>query len=105
MFRRRIFYDNDGKVLRHYMALGGDGIDPNYTAKAEALEYGYKNWLEWDEPDAEIESAASPIGDDGKWRRVSITVLQGVPVFTYSPWTAPTEDEMREALSIMGVQI
>jgi hypothetical protein len=24
VFRRRIFYDNDGKVLRHYMALGGD---------------------------------------------------------------------------------
>ena len=102
MFIRRIFYNSEtGEILHSYMMQGD--IKPR-TAEQEATHLGLEDWnvMEWSNPDPEVEQNFID-----SYGRVSVDMESGEPVFDFSP--LPVEeteaDDMKNALSILGVEV
>lgn len=101
MFIRRLYYNSQGEVLHSYM-MSGD-LKPISTWD-EAARLGLEGWnvKEWYEPDPEVEQ--NFIDSHG---RVSVDMESGELVFDFSP--LPVEeteaDDMKNALSILGVEV
>lgn len=95
MFRRRVFYNAAGEVVRCY-AMQGE-LNPYYTVEQEKNDFNITgcDCLEWTEPDPATEAAFAEVDADGKARTVSVTVdLSGSEPqlsFTYAPVEDPTE--------------
>ena len=89
MFRRRIFYDETGKVLRSYVMDGR--VNPSYTAEREKADLGLAgcDCMEWAEPDPEVEAAFANVDETGAPREVAVAVdVSGAApqlVFEYTP--------------------
>ena len=105
MFYRRIFYDKStGKILDSRMARG----DIKVKTAAEELElftslarYTEKTAgvLEWMEPDAEVEAQFET-------QQLSSIDLSGEsPVMVFEPFPEPEQDELTQALEILGVEV
>lgn len=89
MFKRRVFYNTAGEVVRCYTMQGK--INPNYTAEQEKIDLGLADCdcMEWNEPDPAVEAEFSDMDENGKSRRVevSVDVSGNEPklVFSYTP--------------------
>ena len=97
MFRRRIFYDETGEVLRSYVMDGR--IIQGYTVEQEKADLGLTgcDCMEWAEPDPEIEAAFADVDETGAARavEVSVDVSGEAPqlVFEYTPLEGLPEGE------------
>lgn len=102
MFIRRLYYNHTtGEMLHSYM-MEGD-IKP-ISAWDEAARLGLENWavMEWREPDPEVEQNFID-----SYGRVSVDMESGELVFDFSPLPVveTEEDDMKNALSILGVEV
>lgn len=101
MFIRRLYYNSAGEVLHSYM-MSGD-IKP-ISAWDEAVRLGLEDWnaMEWNNPDPVVEQNFIDA-----YGRVSVDVESGELVFDFSPLPVveTEEDDMRNALSILGVEV
>ena len=106
MFRRRVFYNAAGEVVRCYTMQGN--INQNYTVEQEKTDIGLADCdcMEWTEPDHEIETAFADTDAEGNPRtvEVSVDVSGDEPqlVFTYTPVEdVPTGDDPYEIIDIL----
>lgn len=102
MFIRRLYYNHTtGEMLHSYMMQGD--LKP-LSAADEAARLGFEDWnvMEWGNPDPVVEQNFID-----SYGRVSVDMENGELVFDFSP--LPVEeteaDDMRNALSILGVEV
>ena len=104
MFIRRLYYNPEtGGILHSYMMQGA--IKPiAETASQEAARLGLESWtvMEWSNPDPVVEQNFID-----SYGRVSVDMESGELVFDFSPLPVveTEEDDMRNALSILGVEV
>ena len=102
MFIRRLYYNSQGEILHSYMMQGN--IKDPLSAAAEAARLGLEHWnvMEWTIPDPVVEQNFID-----SYGRVSVDIESGELVFDFSP--LPVEeteaDDMKNALSILGVEV
>ena len=111
MFRRRVFYDTAGKVIRSYVMHGS--FNPHYTIDQEKNDLNITGCacLEWTTPDEEIEAAFASTDFEDNPRNVNIRVDLSGPepqvIFSYTSVTEPTQTDdtadMQAALNLLGV--
>lgn len=106
-FLRRHYYDKStGATVCSYMMQGAISIrtaaeDFGVYPELEGRSLEDTGVLEWTEPVAEIE--------DGFVRAYTVTVVDGAPVFDFTPpalpepETTPDPTEMQQALEVLGV--
>ena len=102
MFIRRLYYNSQGEILHSYMMQGN--IKDPVSAADEAARLGLEDWnaMEWNSPDPVVEQNFID-----SYGRVSVDMETGELVFDFSPLpVVETEaDDMRNALSILGVEV
>ena len=102
MFIRRLYYNSQGEILHSYMMQGN--IKDPLSAADEAARLGIEEWnvMEWSNPDPVVEQNFID-----SYGRVSVDMESGELVFDFSPLpVVETEaDDMRNALSILGVEV
>lgn len=103
MFIRRLFYNEQGEVLHSYMMQGA--INP-IPADVEAARLGLEDCMvmEWRYYDFDVER-----NFDESHGRVSVDLSGEEPtlVFDFSPIPEPEseQEDMKQALSILGVEV
>lgn len=105
MYRRRVFYNQSGEVVRSYSMEGR--FNSAYTAEMEKTELGLADCgcMEWLEPNADIEAAFANVDADGNPRMVEVSVdINGEEpqlVFTYTPIEDIEGDDPYEIIDIL----
>ena len=108
-FVRWVFYDADTGEVKYSGMQQGDFVQVTVEEAAKAFGVSGYAYMEWTEPDPEIEAAFSSVDADGNLRNVelSVDVSKDPPeiIFTYSPIKQPEDEQadMMEALTLLGV--